>query len=63
MKRYNVEGMSCGGCARAVREAIRAKSAQAEVLVDLEAKRVTVRGFENEEAIKEAIEGAGFDLL
>ena len=63
MKIYAIEGMSCGGCARAIKAAIGALHREAEVEVDLERKQLRVEGFDDEEAISQAIEEAGFDLL
>ncbi|OIP40089.1 MAG: heavy metal transporter [Deltaproteobacteria bacterium CG2_30_63_29] len=63
MAKYTVEGMTCGGCARSVTNAIKAKSADAKVEIDLEAKVVTVDGYTDVNGIKEAVEGAGFDFI
>ena len=59
---YLVDGMTCGGCANSVTNAIKAKAPNAKVEIDLESKKVTVDGAEST-AIKEAVEGAGFDFL
>lgn len=60
---YIVEGMSCGGCSSAVTKAIKAISSTSEVNVDLASKTVRIEGLEDEAAIKEAIEEAGFDFV
>jgi len=65
-KTYKVLGMTCGGCASSVTKAIQAASPEAavEVEVDLEAKEVSVEGpggIDNDAAIKQAVEGAGFE--
>lgn len=61
MLRFQVEGMSCGHCEKAVRTAIQALQADAVVLVDLatghvnvEAKTVTA------DALMDAIDDAGY---
>ncbi|NUU38534.1 heavy-metal-associated domain-containing protein [Pseudomonas sp. C2B4] len=42
MQVFNVEGMSCGHCVRAITEAVQAKDPAASVRVDLAAKEVGV---------------------
>lgn len=59
---YRVDGMTCGGCAASVTKAIEAIGPNVRVEVDLETKQVAVDGFEDEEAIGEAIEAAGFEF-
>jgi copper chaperone CopZ len=39
---FQVEGMSCGGCAEAVKQAVRKVAPEAAVAVDLAGGRVTV---------------------
>lgn len=58
---YIVNGMSCGGCAKSVTNAIQAAQPGAEVEVDLEAKTVRVSGA-SEEIVKEAVSDAGFEF-
>jgi copper chaperone len=57
---FSVLGMTCGGCAKSVTNAILDKAPGAEVQVDLAAKSVTVDGA-NEDAVKQAVENAGFE--
>ena len=60
-KTYRVLGMTCGGCANAVSNAIQAAVPGATIEVNLEAKAVTVEGTEDNTVIKQAIEDAGFE--
>lgn len=59
-----VEGMSCGHCEKAVKNALGALSGVSGVNVDLQNKTVKVEG-ENlvDEALKEAVEEAGYDVV
>ncbi len=61
VKKYNVLGMTCGGCANAVTKAIIAAAPEANVDVDLDAKQVSVEGFDDDAAVQKAVEGAGFE--
>lgn len=58
---YSVLGMTCGGCAKSVTNAIVGAAPGASVEVDLDAKAVTVEGA-NEDAVKQAVEDAGFEF-
>lgn len=60
--KYEVNGMTCGGCATSVTKAIKAIAPSAEVEVDLGAKSVKVDGFDDAKAIENAVEDAGFDF-
>lgn len=60
-KSYRVDGMTCGGCAASVTKAIESLQPGAKVDVDLDAKKVTVDGIDDEAAIAQAVEDAGFD--
>ncbi|MCW9045654.1 MAG: heavy-metal-associated domain-containing protein [Alphaproteobacteria bacterium] len=60
---YLVDGMTCGGCSNSVTNAIKGKAPEAKVSIELETKRVTVDGFDDMDAIKQAVEDAGFDFL
>ena len=57
---YSVLGMTCGGCAKSVTNAILDVAPGAQVDVDLAAKTVTVDGAD-EGAVKQAVEDAGFE--
>lgn len=58
---YIVEGMTCGGCSKSVINALKSLKDSAEIEVDLKTNKVTVSGLDDEAAIIEAIEDAGFD--
>lgn len=59
-----VEGMSCGHCEKAVKEALLKLSGVTSVDVDLGSKKVLVRGQDLEDSlIKTTIEDIGYDLL
>lgn len=60
----NVEGMSCGHCVSSVEKAVGNLGASAKV--DLAAKKVAVEYDESKltvDAIKEAIEDQGYDVV
>ena len=60
---YVVPGMSCSHCEAAVVEEVSAVAGVASVGVDLETKRVEVRGDGlDDAAIRAAIEEAGYDV-
>ena len=63
VKTYLVDGMTCGGCSSSVAKAIEGLGSGVSVSIELETKKVTVKGLEDEGAIKQAIEDAGFDFL
>lgn len=56
---YRVTGMTCGGCANAVKTAIQAEAPGATVAVDLPTATVTVDGAD-EAKVKKAVDDAGF---
>ena len=59
---YRVQGMSCGGCVRAVTKAIRRRAPVAEISVDLDKGLVTVEGEAPEAEVREAVAQAGFEF-
>ncbi|TWA89924.1 copper chaperone [Azospirillum brasilense] len=59
---YRVGGMTCGGCARSVTNAIGKLAPGAAVTVDLDAGTVAVEGGVAPETVRKAVEGAGFDF-
>ena len=59
---YKVDGMTCGGCARSVTNAITKQAPDATVTVDLGAGTVAVEGGVPAATVKKAVEGAGFDF-
>jgi copper chaperone len=62
MLHLNVEGMSCGGCARSVTNAIKAVDPQAEVRVDLARKTVEADTSADPGAVSRAITDAGYTV-
>ncbi len=62
MLAYQVNGMTCGGCARAVTNAIKSVDAAANVQVDLPSKRVTVESAIYAAEVQSAIEDAGYGV-
>ncbi len=60
-KTYRVLGMTCDGCANAVTNAIKTAAPEAVVEVDLDGKQVTVEGTDDDSAIQQAVENAGFE--
>jgi copper chaperone len=67
MARYRVKGMTCGGCARAVTNAIRVASAAARVDVDVDVDvaggTVAVDDAVPEATIAKAVGAAGFEFI
>ncbi len=63
MYELKVEGMTCGGCAASVKRALQALDANADVNVDLAAKTVKVATAAQLDAVKAAVEDAGYDVL
>jgi copper chaperone len=66
IKTLNVEGMSCSHCENAVKKSVGALGGVSNVTVDLKGKQVTVEfesGKVTVEAIKEAIEDQGYDVV
>jgi copper chaperone len=58
----HVEGMSCQHCVAAVTNAIREHDAGAQVQVDLETGRVIVESAQPVDALKAAIDEAGYTV-
>jgi len=61
--KYKVGGMTCGGCARSVSAAIAKAGAGVAAEVELESGTVSVSGALSAEAVRQAVEQAGFDYL
>jgi copper chaperone len=59
---FQVEGMSCQHCVAAVTNAIREQDDGAQVQVDLAAGRVAVESTQSVEALKAAIDEAGYTV-
>lgn len=62
MQTFNVQGMTCAHCERAVTNAIQALDAQAKIRVDRQSGVVEVEGSLSEAAIREAIEQEGYQV-
>lgn len=60
MIEFKVQGMTCGGCARGVTNALHGVDADALVNVDLPSKTVSVNSTADAQLLKQAIEKAGF---
>lgn len=63
MYELKVDGMSCSGCAASVKRALQALDAYADVTVDLPDKTVKVATIAPLDAVKTAVEGAGYNVL
>jgi copper chaperone CopZ len=60
--RYDVDGMTCGHCVRAVDTEVRALAGVTDVQVDLDAALVTVTGTDlADQVVRAAILEAGYD--
>lgn len=59
---FQVGGMTCGHCVKAVTEAIQAVDPEAQVQVDLASGRVAVEGTASRESLAEAIAQEGYDV-
>lgn len=57
---FQVQGMTCQHCVRAVEDAVQALDAQAAVTVDLSTGRVAVQSQQPREALVAAIADAGY---
>jgi copper chaperone len=62
MMRLGVTGMTCEGCAAAVRRAVQAVDQKAEVAVDLAGGLLEIDGTVDRQRIVQAIERAGFGV-
>lgn len=62
MVQFHVAGMTCGGCARSVTNAVKGVDAGAVVNVDLATKLVAVDSTAAAFAIVNAIKAAGYDV-
>ncbi|MDX1935360.1 MAG: heavy-metal-associated domain-containing protein [Capsulimonadales bacterium] len=57
---FSAPDIECDGCARAIRTALGRVDGVQEVTVDVEAKTVTVRYETTTDAVREALDRAGF---
>ena len=62
MAQYHVPGMTCGGCARSVTNAVEGVDGDASVNVDLATKIVTVESSADTALVADAIKQAGYDV-
>ena len=62
MTTFSVEGMSCGHCVSAVTRAVQQVDAGANVQVDLDKQTVAVTSRASADAVKAAIEQAGYPV-
>ncbi|NMV40499.1 heavy-metal-associated domain-containing protein [Ralstonia insidiosa] len=62
MTTFSVEGMSCGHCVSAVTRAVQQVDATASVQVDLSKQTVAVTSGAGTDAVKAAIEQAGYPV-
>lgn len=60
MQVFNVQGMTCGHCVKAVTRAVQEQDAEARVEVDLAGKQVKVQSALAAEAILAAIREEGY---
>jgi len=63
MTEFEVQGMSCQHCVAAVTRSIQEIDPQAQVRVDLERGRVAVESTQSNDALKEAIDNAGYTVV
>ena len=61
MQMFNVQGMSCGHCVKAITQALQAKDPAASVRVDLAAKEVGVESALSSDQVIAAITEEGYD--
>ncbi|WP_426206035.1 heavy-metal-associated domain-containing protein [Pseudomonas sp. TWP3-1] len=62
MQVFNVEGMSCGHCVKAVTQAVQSLDPAASVRVDLAAKEVGVESALSAEQVIAAISEEGYNV-
>lgn len=62
MQTFNVQGMSCGHCVKAITQAVQAKDPAADVQVDLGAKTVQVQSALPADAVLKAIKEEGYEV-
>ncbi|MEJ5865447.1 heavy-metal-associated domain-containing protein [Pseudomonas farsensis] len=61
MQVFNVQGMTCGHCVKAVTRAVQEKDAAAQVEVDLAARQVRVRSVLEAPQLLAAIREEGYE--
>ncbi|TCK44139.1 copper chaperone [Paraburkholderia sp. BL8N3] len=63
MTEFEVQGMSCQHCVAAVTRSIQEIDPTAQVRVDLERGRVSVESSQSTDALKDAIDEAGYTVV
>ncbi|AMZ72805.1 copper chaperone [Pseudomonas sp. NFACC23-1] len=61
MQTFNVQGMSCGHCVKAITQALKSKDPAADVQIDLGAKTVQVQSSLPADAVLAAIKEEGYE--
>lgn len=61
MQTFNVQGMSCGHCVRAITQAVQARDPAADVQVDLSAKTVQVQSSLPVDTLVQVIKEEGYE--
>ncbi|MBL0421295.1 heavy-metal-associated domain-containing protein [Ramlibacter sp. AW1] len=61
-QQFEVQGMTCGHCERAVTEAVKGLDPQAEVIIDRPAGKVEVQTGQPREAVAQAIREEGYTV-
>lgn len=62
MQTFNVQGMSCGHCVKAITQAVQARDPAANVQVDLGAKTVRVQSSLPVDTVVEVIKEEGYEV-
>lgn len=62
MQTFNVQGMSCGHCVKAITQAVQAKDPAADVHVDLGTRTVQVQSSLPTDAVIAAIKEEGYEV-
>ncbi|MCE0463176.1 MULTISPECIES: heavy-metal-associated domain-containing protein [Pseudomonas] len=62
MQTFNVQGMSCGHCVKAITQAVQARDPAADVQVDLGAKTVRVQSSLPADTLAEVIKEEGYEV-
>lgn len=63
MVEFTVDGMSCGGCVASITRAVQALDGAAKVSADLPTKKVAIESQVAPDALRAAIERAGYDII
>ena len=63
MTEFQVQGMSCQHCVAAVTRSVQEIDPQAQVRVDLDKGKVAIDSTQSEQALKDAIDDAGYTVV